>query len=362
MIEVRHLKLIDTVARVGSLTKAAERLFLTQSALSHQLRELETQLGTKVFYRVNGQLHFTPVGNELLASGKDILADIEQLETRLQEMCSSHIKGYIHGYSEEETKRLNDQATSISELLHWDSLWPAGSRVLEAACGVGAQTRIISQKNPNVRFVSVDVSEKSLATASQMVDSLGISNVELQLADVFNLPFVNDSIDHVFVCFLLEHLSRLEEALREFKRVLKPGGTITVIEGDHGSTYFFPDSEMAHKAVQAQVTLQKQNGGNANIGRQLYPMLCAEGFEDVLVSPRVVYVDDSKPRLVEGFTRNTFTAMIKGVTEEAIAKNVISREEFNQGLRDLSSTADGGGTFNYTFFKAKGYKPNTAAV
>jgi SAM-dependent methyltransferase len=356
MIEIRHFKLVDTVAKVGSLSKAAERLFVTQSALSHQLKELENHLGAQVFYRVNNQLHFTPVGKEFLDTGKDILDQIEKLQQRLLQISRDRLKSYIHGYSDEETKRLNDQATSISELLHWDSAWPAGSTVLEAACGVGAQTCIISQKNTDVRIVSIDLSEKSLMTASKVIDSLRITNVDFRHADVFDLPFENDFFDHVFVCFLLEHLPEPGRALTELKRVLKPGGTITVIEGDHGSIYFHPDSPAAWKAIHAQVGLQKQNGGDANIGRQLYPLLSRAGFANVAVNPRMVYVDDSKPGMVEGFTRNTFTAMIKGVADEAIAKNMISKDEFDSGIRDLYHTAEGGGTFCYTFFKAIGSK------
>ena len=49
------------------------------------------------------------------------------------------------------------------------------------------------------------------------------------------MPFAPASFDHVFVCFVLEHLSRPAEALSSLKTVLKPGGSITVIEGDHGS-------------------------------------------------------------------------------------------------------------------------------
>ena len=48
---------------------------------------------------------------------------------------------YVHGYSEREAQRLNDQANTIAELLHYDSVWPAGSMILEAGCGVGAQTQ-----------------------------------------------------------------------------------------------------------------------------------------------------------------------------------------------------------------------------
>src|SRR5882762_5977217 len=122
MIEIRHLKLVDTVDAVGTLTKAAERLFLSQSALSHQLKELENHLGLEVFYRINNQLHFTPAGREFLEGGKEILQQLAKLEQRLQQLSLDQLKSYIHGYSEQEMKRLNDQAITISDLLHWDSV------------------------------------------------------------------------------------------------------------------------------------------------------------------------------------------------------------------------------------------------
>jgi hypothetical protein len=54
------------------------------------------------------------------------------------------------------------------------------------------------------------------------------------------------------------------------------------------------------------------------IGRELYPLLHDAGFKSIHVSPRMVYVDSSKPDLVEGFTKKTFTAMIEGVRESAL--------------------------------------------
>ena len=113
---------------------------------------------------------------------------------------------------------------------------------------------------------------------------------------------------------------------------------------------------MARKAIQAQIDLQAQKGGNANIGRTLYPLLQQAKFSDIQVSPRQIYVDDAKPALVEGFTLNTFTAMIKGIRNEAIAEKLMTTTEFQQGIEDLERTAKGGGTFCYTFFKGKAVK------
>jgi SAM-dependent methyltransferase len=176
--------------------------------------------------------------------------------------------------------------------------------------------------------------------------------VTLRQADIFHVPFPPESFDHVFLCFVLEHLARPVEALRALKHVLKPGGTITVIEGDHGSTYFYPDSDFARRAVRCQVELQARAGGNALIGRALYPLLREAGFGEVHVSPRMVYVDSSKPGLVEGFTRKTFTAMIEGIRKSSLESGIMTEADFDKGIADLYRTAEADGVFCYTFFKA----------
>ena len=127
-----------------------------------------------------------------------------------------------------------------------------------------------------------------------------------------------------------------------------------MIEGDHGSAYFHPESAAAHAAIDCLVQLQAAAGGDALIGRRVYPLMAEAGLEDVQVSPRLVYVDDSRPDLVDGFTRKTFTAMVEGVREPAVEAGLIQAESFDAGVRDLHRTAEGGGTFSYTFFKGVG--------
>lgn len=264
------------------------------------------------------------------------------------------MKKYVHGYSEREALRLADQANTLTDIIHHDSIWKPGEIILEAGCGVGAQTRIIASQNPESHFISIDISSESVEKASQLACSLGLNNVKFQQADIFHLPFNDASFDHVFVCFVLEHLADYNLALKELKRVLKPQGAITIIEGDHGSAYFHPDSREANLAIQCQVELQKRHGGNANIGRQLFPIIVQAGFSEVHVSPRMVYADSSRPALVEGFTRNTFTAMIEGIRAEAINNQLIDIKTFDQGISDLHRTAENNGVFCYTFFRGTG--------
>ena len=192
---------------------------------------------------------------------------------------------------------------------------------------------------------------------SSLQNNEGITNVSFLQGDIFHPPFEPETFDHIFVCFVLEHLAEPQRALERLRPLLKKGGTITVIEGDHGSAFFHPESRYAQKAIDCLIHLQRDAGGNALIGRQLYPLLVDAGFGDVLVSPRMVYVDASRPTLVEGFTRLTFTAMIEGVGDAAHRQGLITKDEWEQGIRDLYQTAEHGGVFCYTFFKAYGIKP-----
>ena len=263
---------------------------------------------------------------------------------------------YVHGYNARENERLHDQAGALVELLHSDTSYPAGSEVLEAGCGVGAQTVILARRSRHARFTSVDVSQDFLTEARRRIQRTGIANVEFRRADIFALPFAPETFDHVFVCFVLEHLSRPVEALAMLRGVLRPGGSITVIEGDHGSAYFHPDSPAAHAAIRCLVELQQEAGGNALIGRRVYPMLVQAGFEDARVFPRMVYVDASRPALVDSFTLKTFTAMVEAVREPALAAGLIEAGTFDEGVGALRRTTEADGVFCYTFFKGVGEK------
>jgi SAM-dependent methyltransferase len=263
------------------------------------------------------------------------------------------MKTYVHGYSKKESNRLADQAGTLAELLHVDTIYPPGSKVLEAGCGIGAQTSILVQNCPHAQFVSIDISQDSIKKAKTSVKA---ENVIFGQADIFDLPFEAESFDHIFICFVLEHLQKPIDALVNLKKVLKKGGSITVIEGDHGSFYCYPESKEALMAVKCLIDVQASLKGNSLIGRQLYPLLNAAEFKEAVVSPRIVYVDSSKPGFVEGFSKNTFIAMVEGVKEHALSLNLIDEDTWNKGISDLYRATGEDGTFCYTFFKGRAVK------
>ncbi|HEY0452328.1 methyltransferase domain-containing protein [Actinophytocola sp.] len=260
---------------------------------------------------------------------------------------------YVHGYSAPEARRLGDQADTLAGLLHAGTAYPPGSRVLEVGCGVGAQTAHLVASSPDAHLVAVDVSAASLAQARARVTA----PVEWHQADLYALPFPDAYFDHLFVCFVLEHLRDPRGALVALRRVLRPGGTLTVIEGDHGSAFFHPNSPAAQAAIDCQVALQSAAGGNALIGRQLAPLVTAAGYANVRAHPCHVYADRTRPTLVEGFTRNTFTSMVAGVGAAALAAGLTTPAEWTRGIEDLHRTAEEDGTFHYTFTKAVATNP-----
>ncbi len=264
---------------------------------------------------------------------------------------------YVHGYTERESERLHDQARTVRDLLHSDTRYPEGSKVLEAGCGVGAQTVTLARNSPGALITAMDISAAQLEQARSLAASEGIDTVRFMQGDIGKLPFDAESFDHVFVCYVLEHLNRPADALRSLSAVLKPGGTITVIEGDHGSCYFHPETEEGLRAWRCLIDVQASLGGDSLIGRRLYPLLAEAGVRDVTVSPRMVYMDCSLPLLMDGFVRKTIVPMVQGVKDKALSMDMMNEAGWEKGIADLKAIADrADGSFVYTFFKAVGLK------
>jgi len=262
------------------------------------------------------------------------------------------IHQYVHGYTDLERNRLYDQSAILEDLLHDDTTYDPGARVLEVGCGVGAQTRIVARRNPQTQFTCIDVSEPSLREAERMARDAGLANAVFEQADVRQYRTSAGLFDHALFCFVLEHVPEPQEVLRHVYKLVRAGGSVTAIEGDHGSTFFHPPSAKAWRTIQCLVDLQAATGADALIGRRLFPLFQEVGLTEIRVSPRAVYADPSRPEWVQGFTERTYIAMIEGARERALEANLISDLEWDEGIRDLRQSIQG--TFCYTFFKAVG--------
>ena len=258
---------------------------------------------------------------------------------------------YVHGYSAREAERLTDQANVLSVLVHDGIGYGAGRRVLEPGCGTGAQTVFLAAHSPQAQIVSFDRAEDSLRAARTRLHAAGFDNVEFLRADLYDLPFDEGSFDDLFVCFVLEHLDDPLGALRVLRRFVRDGGTVTVVEGDHGSWYCHPQTPEATRTVQCLIEVQARLGGDGLIGRRVYPLMTAAGLRDVRVAPLVVYADESRPDLVESFAKNTFIAMVEGAREDALRLGLVDERTWEKGVADMYRAAGPGGSFCYTFFR-----------
>ncbi|MHC4836306.1 MAG: methyltransferase domain-containing protein [Planctomycetota bacterium] len=260
---------------------------------------------------------------------------------------------YVHGYSGRETQRLYEQAEILEGILHAGTEYPAGAKVLEAGCGVGAQTRLLVKHSPDARFTCIDISEKSLATAKKLKEQDGFDNVAFQQADIHSLDFAAESFDHVFICFVLEHLDDPVAALTELKRVLKPAGTITCIEGDHGSCFWHPETPESIEAWNGLITAQRGNGHRPNIGRTLTPLFTEAGFDVQSCEPAWLYADRLKPDLRDGMVNHIIVPMVQSAERQILKENLVDEDVYRQGIADLSRVDQiDEGTFFYTWFKA----------
>jgi LysR family transcriptional regulator for metE and metH len=89
-MEIRHLRLIKTIADENSITRSVDKLFLTQSALSHQLKDIEERIGVKIFYRTKNQWTLTEEGRILYETATKVLAEIDAANEKINDLRGGH--------------------------------------------------------------------------------------------------------------------------------------------------------------------------------------------------------------------------------------------------------------------------------
>ena len=186
---------------------------------------------------------------------------------------------YVHGYGTPEQERLVEQAEHWRHRLIADGtrLEP-GTRLLEVGTGVGAVLAVLGQEFPGVALTGVDVEPKQLEYAREHLERAGVEATLVQ-ADALALPFEDESFDHVWMMWFLEHVADPVAVLREARRVLVPGGGITGIEVDYGTVRVEPSTPAMEALFRAMVQGMAAAGWS-DAGTRLPGWLREAGFRE----------------------------------------------------------------------------------
>ncbi len=157
-----------------------------------------------------------------------------------------------------------------------------GDVLLDIGCGPGSITLDLAERV--ARAVGVDGAPEAIDRARRDAAAKGGSRAVFQRADVYALPFRDESFDIVYAHQLLQHLSAPVVALREASRVLKRGGVLAVRDSDYGTMVHDPHEPRIDRWLDLYHALARRNGGEPDAGRMLSGWVREAGFVDITPS------------------------------------------------------------------------------
>ncbi|KPQ14392.1 MAG: Methylase involved in ubiquinone/menaquinone biosynthesis [Algoriphagus marincola HL-49] len=263
---------------------------------------------------------------------------------------------YIHGYLTGEQDRLLEQAGMLASLIYpWIDL--AGrSKVLEVGSGVGAQTKVLLELYPEMHLTCVELEASQIEKARVNLRNYASSQVQIIQQDAQNLD-LEEKYDGAFICWVLEHVSEPQLVIDSVFDHLFPGGIVYITEVFNSSFHYFPHGEALATYYKAFNELQKENGGNPDIGLQLGNLLKKSGFQNIELKPGGLHLDQSQPTRLKQMVEY-WKKLMKSAAEELILEGKVDQATLEAMEADLDQlTQHPKAVFFYQFIQARAIKP-----
>lgn len=190
---------------------------------------------------------------------------------------------YTHGHHESvlRSHRWRTAANSAAYLI--GELRP-GMAVLDVGCGPGTITADLAALVAPAPVTAVDTSEEILDRAAEVAAERGLDNIEFTTADVHALEFPDDSFDVVHAHQVLQHVGDPVQALREMRRVCRPGGIVAARDSDYAAMAWYPEVPVMDAWLELYRRVARTNGGEPDAGRRLLSWARQAGFTDITPS------------------------------------------------------------------------------
>ena len=240
---------------------------------------------------------------------------------------------YLHGFSDEEQKRLYSQARFTEQKLYRDIDFSSAKKIIEVGCGVGAQTEILLRRFPELQIFGIDRSEKQLETANKYLSSYTQfqKRYELSVMDATRLDCEAKSFDGAFLCWVLEHVPDPSQVLSEVRRVLKPGAQVVITEVMNASYFLDPYSPNMWRYWMAYNDCQLDQSGDPFVGAKLGNFLLQLGFKDIQTSVKTWHLDSRHPAKRKEMI-SFWRELLLSASEQLIADKYVT-EEIVDGMK-----------------------------
>ena len=186
---------------------------------------------------------------------------------------------YSHGHHE-SVLRSHTWRTAENSAGYLLAHLSPGLRILDVGCGPGTITQDLAQLVAPGPVVGLDASAEVVGQAAAAAPG-GIDNLRFSVGDAYALDQEDGSVDVVHAHQVLQHLTDPVAALREWRRVLVPGGLLAARDSDYAAFVWTPADPVLDRWLELYHELTRRNGAEADAGRHLLAWAVEAGFVDV---------------------------------------------------------------------------------